>query len=62
MHLSARTKRLIIHDLAVFAGALAATGVLSADHLTRDVVIAAIVTAVKVTARQLLPVPAADNT
>ena len=56
LHLSRSARLHLIHDGAVFLGALVTTGILSADHLTRDVVMAAVITAVKVTVRQLLPV------
>lgn len=59
---SPRTRTLVVHDAGVFAAALLATGVLSSDHLTRDLVISALVTAFKVTLRQLLPVPAKGAT
>lgn len=57
MRLTIRQRRLLAHDVAVFLGALAATDLLSADHLSRAVVLSSLVTAVKVAARQLLPVP-----
>ena len=57
MKLTARTRTLILHDVGVFLAALLATGLLSSDHLGRDVIISALVAAAKVTLRQLLPVP-----
>lgn len=42
-------------DLAVFVAALLATGVIDDAHPTRAAVTAAVVTAVKVTVRTLLP-------
>jgi hypothetical protein len=44
-----------LRDVSVFVGALVATGILDGGHLTRAAVGAALVTAIKVTARAVFP-------
>ena len=58
MKISPRLRALVLHDLVTFAGAFAATGVLTRGPLTRDALVAAAVAAAKVTLRSVLPVPA----
>lgn len=57
MNLSARTKTLILHDLGVFLAALVTALLAVQGPVGWDVLIAAVATAVKVTLRQVLPVP-----
>lgn len=59
-NLSPRTRRLVAHDTAIFLTALVGTGIVDrvmAGGADRTTVIAALIVAVKVTLRSILPVP-----
>lgn len=60
-NLSPRARRLALHDLAIFGAALASTGIVDQvmkGGADRTTVIAAVIVAVKITLRKVLPVPA----
>jgi len=61
IHLSKKERAELKRDLAVFVGAFLASGVLDNGHLTTASVIAAVTTAVKVTARAVFPHPTEDT-